>query len=68
MIVHTKMPFEVPNGVIMYHEKRIEWNILISACMHYEFSSLIHDFQFVYVSHPSPSLDHHTIDAFMSIL
>jgi len=35
MIVHTKMPYEVPNDVIMYHEKRIEWNILISACMPY---------------------------------
>jgi len=30
-----KMPYEVPNDVIMYHEKRIEWNILISACMPY---------------------------------
>jgi len=29
------MPYEVPNDVIMYHEKRIEWNILISACMPY---------------------------------
>jgi len=35
MIVHTKMLYEVPNDVIMYHEKRIEWNILISACMPY---------------------------------
>jgi len=35
MIVHTKMPYEVPHDVIMYHEKRIEWNILISACMPY---------------------------------
>jgi len=35
MIVHTKMPYEVPNDVIMYHEKRIKWNILISACMPY---------------------------------
>jgi len=33
MIVLTKMPYEVPNDVIVYHEKRIEWNILISACM-----------------------------------
>jgi len=39
MIVHTKMPYEVPNDVIMYHEKRIEWNILISACMPYGESS-----------------------------
>jgi len=29
------MPHAVPNDVIMYHEKRIEWNILISACMPY---------------------------------
>jgi len=29
------MPYEVPNDVIMFHEKRIEWNILISACMPY---------------------------------
>jgi len=49
MIVHTKMPYEakivnsiyyfwyeVPNDVIMYHEKRMEWNILISACMPYK--------------------------------
>jgi len=35
MIFHTKIPHEVPNDVIMYHEKRIEWNILISACMPY---------------------------------
>jgi len=35
MIVHTKMPYEVPNDVIMYNEKRIEWNMLISACMPY---------------------------------
>jgi len=35
MIFHTKMPYEVPNDVIMYHEKRIEWNNLISACMPY---------------------------------
>jgi len=35
MIVHTKMPCEVPNDVIMYHEKRIECNILISAWMPY---------------------------------
>jgi len=35
MIVHTKMSYEVPNDVIMYHEKRIEWNILISDCMPY---------------------------------
>jgi len=35
MIFRTKMPYEVPNDVIMYHEKRIEWNILISACMPY---------------------------------
>jgi len=35
MIVHTKMPYDVPNDVIMYHEKRIERNILISACMPY---------------------------------
>jgi len=38
MIFHTKMPYEVPNDVIMYHEKRIEWNILISACKPYGFS------------------------------
>jgi len=38
MIFHTKMPYEVPNDIIMYdmyHEKRIEWNILVSACMPY---------------------------------
>jgi len=35
MIFHTKMPYEVPNDVIMYHEKRIERNYLISACMPY---------------------------------
>jgi len=35
MIFHIKMPHEVPNDVVMYHEKRIEWNILISACMPY---------------------------------
>jgi len=29
------MPYEVPNDVIMHHEKRIEWNILISSCMPY---------------------------------
>jgi len=33
------MPYEVPNDVIMYHEKRIEWNILISACMPYYYFS-----------------------------
>jgi len=35
MIFRIKMPYEVPNDVIMYHEKRIEWNILIFACMPY---------------------------------
>jgi len=29
------MPYEVPNDVIMLHEKRIELNILITACMPY---------------------------------
>jgi len=29
------MPYEVPNDVITYDEKRIELNILISACMPY---------------------------------
>jgi len=32
MIFHTKMPYKVPNDVIMWHEKRIKLNILISAC------------------------------------
>jgi len=31
------MPYEVPNDVIMYHEKRIELNILIYACIPYTF-------------------------------
>jgi len=32
MIFQTKMPYEVPNDVIMQHQKRIKFNILISAC------------------------------------
>jgi len=41
MIFHIKMPYEVPNDVIMYHEKRIEWNILISACMPQRWHALL---------------------------